>query len=150
MRPRSPDGKLLAAGAGHNLLICDAETGKVLKPLSGCEHTVAAVAWSADAKSVAAVGGEESYLPKYVCVWDVETGRLLNSWNRWTVGYTPVLRWLDKGTTLSMACSLDFVRWDTNTGQETLTPDEFSTKYGWKNVPSKATLKMESRKPKSD
>ena len=38
----------------------------------------------------------------------------------------------------------------TNSGEQiTLTPDEFSKKYGWKNDPTKVSLKAEGRKPKA-
>jgi len=38
----------------------------------------------------------------------------------------------------------------TDKEQLTLTPTEFAKKYGWKNDPSKVSLKPESRKPKAE
>ncbi|NQT40344.1 MAG: hypothetical protein HQ581_22815, partial [Planctomycetes bacterium] len=38
----------------------------------------------------------------------------------------------------------------TEEGQETLSPEEFEQKYGWKNDPAKASGKAESGKPKAE
>ena len=114
----SPDGKTLAAGADHEVGVYDAETGKLLKTLSGCENTILAVAWSPDGKAVAAAGsGATLNITECVCVWDAESGRLLNNWKEFLVGYAPVLRWLDDGKTLALACGGRFAVWDTSSGK---------------------------------
>lgn len=72
----SPDGRRLATGAGDNVIVWDAETGKLLLTLKGHRSDVNSVAFSPDSTRLVSASG---YLPEpgEVKVWDVATGKEL-------------------------------------------------------------------------
>jgi WD40 repeat protein len=83
----SPDGKWLAAASRNMVTLLDAQTGKKLKLfpppsspwvagkiLPQAEHTVTAMVWSADSKSLA-VATED----RWIRIWDIETAKVSNA-----------------------------------------------------------------------
>jgi Tol biopolymer transport system component len=68
----SPDGKRLAAGGYRVVRLLDAQTGQVVRKLSGPVDQVQAVAWSSDGKRLAVAGGAAG-LEGEVLVYDTLT-----------------------------------------------------------------------------
>jgi len=74
----SSDGKLIAsAGFDHKVILWDAETGNMIKTLSGHkEREVLFVQISPDNKMLASAGG---YGDNTIAIWDIDTGRKIKT-----------------------------------------------------------------------
>jgi WD40 repeat protein len=130
----SADGETLAIGTQPGgVQILDLRSGVIR--LSGAPSHAAALAWSSDGKALAA-GGEDG---------------TIRFWEAGTYRRGGVLLSLPEGQWLAISPEghyrgspgvgreLVYVV-ETDQGQETLTPEEFAAKYGWKNEPDKVRL----------
>jgi len=128
----APQGPMLASGRGnHTLQLWNTQTGKVVHDVrvAGVVHSVA---WTADGKAVTTGTND-----RCVRSWDPATGQLIG-----TVIVSP-----GHGTTVisdegfyragKEDENIVFVV-QTGAGQVTLSPEEFATKYKWKNQPTRA------------
>ena len=71
----SPDGKMIVSGSpDKNLYLLDADTGKLLRTLSGHTDFVWSVAFSPDGKTIASRSQD-----KTIRLWDADTGKLLQT-----------------------------------------------------------------------
>jgi WD40 repeat protein len=107
----SPDGSVLANGAGETIYLWDTATGRELRRCSG-HPGVGWLGFSADGKHLFSAGYD-----RVVRTWDVATGRLLR---RFTVDPAANVRFAfsPDGKTLACGCSDHVVRlWDLGTGQ---------------------------------
>jgi serine/threonine protein kinase/dipeptidyl aminopeptidase/acylaminoacyl peptidase len=139
----SPDGKRILSGTlAGEIYEWDCQSGQVLRTVSG----VVPEAFCPDGKYVGyprkaggTVGGSRPVVP-FARIWETETGR-----PQGTIVLLGDDAWLTLAADGHYVCSpgvqqqLIYVV-QTDQGQETLTPDEFSEKYGWKNDPEKVTL----------
>jgi WD40 repeat protein len=120
----SPDGTLLAHGAGNAVVLSDLRIGRPVRVLTGHTGAVWSVAFSPDGTRLATGGAGGT-----VRLWDTATGRQLTDLS----GHT--------GTVLSVAFSPDGTRlatggddgtvrlWDTATGRQLATM--IATRGGW-------------------
>ncbi|HEV3263132.1 MAG TPA: WD40 repeat domain-containing protein [Gemmataceae bacterium] len=69
----TPDGKLLAYGAGNAVHLCDADTGKEVRQLKGAEGGILALVFSPDGKALAVRGGNQR-----IHLWQTDTGKELH------------------------------------------------------------------------
>ncbi len=71
----SPDGKTIAvgdmSGSPEDVLVLDAETGRIQARLTGNAYGVLALAYSPDGRTLAAAGGDRT-----IRLWDLATNRL--------------------------------------------------------------------------
>ena len=71
----SPDGKMIVSGSpDKNLYLLDADTGKLVRTLSGHTDFVWSVAFSPDGKTIASRSQD-----KTIRLWDANTGKLLRT-----------------------------------------------------------------------
>ena len=132
----SPDGRLLAAGCGNTALICDAESRELKQTLSGRAALVPGVSWSPDGRYLAT----STLGPRGIQVWEAAPGRLHSI-------YLPLAGSQGVALTPEGHCHHPSPNDDelmyvvlTDAGQETLPPDEFTRRYGWKNDPNRTRL----------
>jgi WD40 repeat protein len=109
----SPDGKTIATGGKDNLVrLWDANTGKLVRTLSGHNDAVASVAFSPDGHRLASAS-----LDKTVRLWKPDTGELVAT----LVGQTDIVEsvaFSPDGHTLATASADHTARlWDSYTGQ---------------------------------
>src|SRR5262249_15578784 len=132
----SPDGRtLVLRGWPPAISLWDLETGKELRPLVGHTGPINHPAWSPDGKALATGSWDST-----VRLWDAATGQcqyvLRTLPTRQGVAISP--RGHYRGTPRAERF-LTYVA-QTEQGQQTLTPEDFATKYGWKNKPEKVRL----------
>ncbi len=144
----STDGKSLTSGGqDETLREWDVQTGRLLRTLSGIRAGV----FSPDGKLAAwprysspALGLDKAQ------IWDTEKGELQGTVlllrDNAYIRLSPSGHY--RGSPHVERMLVYVVQ--TDQGQETLTPEEFSKKYGWKNDPEKAALKGESGKQKAE
>jgi WD40 repeat protein/serine/threonine protein kinase len=130
----SPDERILAVAGGGRIALWDAATGKLVRVLGGAGRT--SLAWSHDGKTLVAGTGKAA-----VQLWDVAAGRLrctlLNLRNEQGLAVTPDGHYAG---TPGIEGELVYVV-DAGRGQETLTPEEFARRFGWKNDPGWVRLR---------
>jgi WD40 repeat protein len=127
----SPDGKRLATGAGDNVTVWDAETGKLLLTLKGHRCDVNSVTFSPDSTWLASASG---CLPEpgEVRVWDVATGKELLTLEEHilavsSVAWSPNGQWLASGSRATrvgvffLFSTPELKVWNALTGREILT-----------------------------
>jgi WD40 repeat protein/mono/diheme cytochrome c family protein len=115
----APDGKTLAVTGYHEVLLYDTEKYSLKSRLIGISERVQSVAYSADGKKLAAVGGAPGRYGE-VQIWNPENEKLLIS--------APVtfdtlygLSWAPDGKSLAFGCADNTVRAvDALTGKQTL------------------------------
>jgi len=109
----SPDGDAIAVGAKQEVLVFSPHDGSALQTLPGCPNEIHKVAWSPDGKTIAA-GGE------HVCIWDVESGRVLHIMPH-SLHYPDMfdgdLCWLGDGKVLVHTTHFGVTIWDTDSGK---------------------------------
>ncbi|QDV32476.1 WD40 repeat domain-containing serine/threonine protein kinase [Tautonia plasticadhaerens] len=66
----APDGRLLAASSGHDILLVDPVAGRPLRPLSGHSGTVGALAFSPDGALLASAGDD-----RRLVLWELASNR---------------------------------------------------------------------------
>jgi hypothetical protein len=150
----SSDGRsLFSGGEDGTLREWEAKTGRSLRTLSGLIPAV----FSPDRKHVAwpnkiRIGWGDGPLDRRdrAQIWETERGELQGT----------ILPLRDNAYVTISAnghyCGSPHVERmlvyvvQTDQGQETLTPEEFSKKYGWKNDPERVVLKGESGKQKAE
>jgi WD40 repeat protein len=132
----SPDGKVLAAGCKDGTArLWDPGTGKLAHVFAGHASHVDDVAWSSDSQALASLGREGA-----LRLWDVKGRRpagvclSLDEEQSLAVGSDGHFR-----ASARLGEELVYVV-VTDQGQETLGPEEFARKYGWKNDPERVRL----------
>ena len=104
----SPDGKLLAVAGFHEVLLVDADSGRLAARLVGLSERIQSVRFSPDGKLLAATGGLPARMGE-VQVWDVAKRKLKLSV---PVTYDTVYGagWSPDGTKLALGCADNNVR----------------------------------------
>jgi WD40 repeat protein/serine/threonine protein kinase len=131
------DGKTLAAGFGGGMArTWEAETGKLLRTLTGHSGNVDAVTWAPDGK-VLGCASANFWTIDQIRLWDTDSGRSIA---------TLVTLANPKGLAVTAAGHVRGTPGiegevvyvvQTDAGLETLTVEEFSGKYGWQNDPDR-------------
>jgi len=107
-----PGGKVMAVGAGNDIKLCDAASGKLLRTLEGHRNKVNRVTFSADGDRLASASDDYT-----VRIWDPENGALL----RTLAGHEePVLdvAFSIDGKRIASATNNDSIKvWDPATGK---------------------------------
>jgi len=109
----SPDGRRLAAGFGHNVLLFDVAKGTLIHPLTGHQGEIKSIVWSPDGHRLASAGIDTT-----VRVWDAAAGEeILALRNQTTVLHS--LAWSPDGRQL-VASSNDgtIAIWDASRGYD--------------------------------
>src|SRR5262249_36952434 len=131
----SPDGKTVATEVSAKVRLWDAETGKLRHELSAPRGGTTTLHWSRDSKTLLSGRGDGTI----VC-WDAATGR-----------HTATLLGLRNGQGLALSPDGHFrgaqgierelvYVIQTEKGQETLTPEAFGKRFGWKNDPDRVRV----------
>src|SRR5262249_39568779 len=130
----SPDGKSLASGdALGSVQLWEADTGQPLRSFSAAS-LIGGMVWLPDGKTLAIGGGDCT-----VRLVDPHTGRSLGTLvavrdkGSWAISPEGHYR----GASGIDHCWVYVVQ--TERGQETITPEEFAKKYGWKNDPERVS-----------
>ena len=136
---RSNDGKSLASEGGGFVHVYEAVSGELLRTLQapGYVGSVLSLAWSPDDKLLACAGGSATCS---ILFWDTKTGELRGKLLSLGSGQGLVIN--PEGHyrgTPGIENQLVYVV-ETDRGQETLSPEEFTKKYGWKNDPERVRL----------
>jgi WD40 repeat protein len=128
----SPNGETLAS-ANWNLRtvrLWDVQSGELRRSLQWDEHFVYFLAWFPDGKTLASANFGHTWR-----LWDPESGQLrrlvLALDNLPALALSPDGHYRGAGDVNE---ELVYIV-QTEDGQETLTPEEFASKYGWKNDP---------------
>jgi WD40 repeat protein len=101
----SADGKWIAAGSigpgPHRALVSvwDSTTFKKHRDYRGCSDDPGSIAFTNDSKLLLSCAGDERNVPGKVCIWEVESGKLLYAFSPWIHGcvehaLSPDNRWL--------------------------------------------------------
>jgi mono/diheme cytochrome c family protein/DNA-binding beta-propeller fold protein YncE len=115
----SPDGKVIAVGGYHEVLLYDAKEFKLVSRLVGISERVNAVAFSPDGKKLATAGGSPGRFGE-VQVWDHAKEKLLVS-AVFTFDTLYGLSWSPKGDMIAFGCADNTVRAiDPATGKQVL------------------------------
>lgn len=124
----SPDGKVLAAGGGHNaggeLKLWDVATGKQIVSLPGYTNTLESLSFSADGKRLAS----GSY--DVVQVWDVNAHKQLISFKVHGPGASAVALNRD-GTRVAAVCWDQAHLWEVASGKELASFRHYVPVSGW-------------------
>ena len=109
----SPDGKLLASGAGDDVVkLWDVATGECIRTLKGHTYNVNSVAFSPDGKLLASGSADNT-----VKLWDVKTGECIRTLKGHTRSVTSVTFSPD-GKLLASGSNDNTVKlWDVGTGE---------------------------------
>ncbi len=144
----SPDGKFLAFADNTSVEIRSADGKEVLKAIQYGHHDNGdgrlALAWSPDSRTLATA--PENRLSKcdgLIRLWDAATGKLNASLLTLAEGrgLTVSAQGHFVGTPHELVRRRDVVYvFQTDQGIETLPPDEFERRFGWKNEPSQVRL----------
>jgi WD40 repeat protein len=140
----SPNGKILAVGGEPSpaqalevVHFYNAETGKPLHGFPAHGVAVTRLAWSPDGGTLATAG----LYGAAVRLWHAASGRpqgvLVPLGEDKALALSPDGHY--RGTPLRFEREIVYVA-QTDQGQETLTPEEFAKKYGWKNDPARVRL----------
>jgi WD40 repeat protein len=136
---RSNDGKYLASAGGKGFVhVYDAASGDLLRTMQvpGYVGEFPSLAWSPDDKLLAHAGGATCS----IVFWDTKTGELRGKLLSLSSAQGLVMnREGHYRGTPGIENQLVYVV-ETDRGQETLSPEEFATKYGWKNDPERVRL----------
>ena len=109
-----PDGRTLAVGYDHAIMIWDLETGKSLATLLGHEWSVLSLAYSPDGKTLASGGLDER-----IRIWDVATWKEVGTWKSHTGPVNSVVFSPDMAAVLASASHDETVKlWDFRTGRD--------------------------------
>ena len=119
--------------------VYEAVSGELLRTLQapGYVGSVLSLAWSPDDKLLACAGGSATCS---ILFWDTKTGELRGKLLSLGSGQGLVIN--PEGHyrgTPGIENQLVYVV-ETDRGQETLSPEEFTKKYGWKNDPERVRL----------
>lgn len=115
----SPDGKLLAVAGFHEILLVDADSGKLTGRLIGLSERIQSVRFSPDGKRLAATGGQPGRMGE-VQVWDVAKKRLKLSV---PVTFDTVygVSWSPDGSKIAFGCADNSLRAiDASSGEQVL------------------------------
>jgi WD40 repeat protein/mono/diheme cytochrome c family protein len=104
----SPDGKLLAVAAFHEVLLVDAATGQLAARLVGLSERIQSLHFSPDGKLLAAVGGLPGRMGE-IQIWDVARRKLKLSVPA-TFDTLFGVSWSPDGTKLAFGCTDNSVR----------------------------------------
>jgi WD40 repeat protein len=136
----SPDGKMLAAVVGNIIRIWDTQSGNLQKTLVADRHHLpqfnVTLSWTADSKTIVSGRGNGT-----IIIWDVASGKqlatLLDLHDGVGIAFTP-----DGNFKGPADCQRELVYVvETETGQETLTPEKFFERFNRKNVPEAVKLR---------
>jgi WD40 repeat protein/formylglycine-generating enzyme required for sulfatase activity len=108
----SPDGTLLLAYVQKKWVLCDAESGAVRQTLAELSAPDPIVAWSPDVAKLATAGGEGK-----ARVWNVSSGRLMQSVENGVFQAPKQLRWCNDGKMIVAADMASVLVWDTESGK---------------------------------
>ena len=110
----SPDNKYIASNSyGYNVKIWEAESGKVIRTLSGHSSDVSSVAWSPDGKYIVSGGDDHT-----VKIWEVASGKELRTLEGHPGGVRFVA-WSPDGKYIASGRGDESVKiWDAASGKE--------------------------------
>ena len=133
----SDDGKTVVFGTAEQTLFCwDTKAKQILHTVVGPTADV----FSPDGKYVAYAGTNSHLPPHALAIWETDTGQLcgrillLDYGDYVTVSHDGHYRG-SNGVQKELVYIVQ-----TEMGQELLAPEEFSSKYGWKNDPQRVLL----------